>query len=148
MSGENINAYMPQIALETNGAAFASGAMSLKATNTYDLTSAAGNFYPDAIFALICTFTSAPTENAVITLCARPLLIDGTNSALVPEPTRLGRQIGNFVVDNSTVLQPMELIAYDLPINAEYYLFNNATGQAVPAGWKLYVKPRTIKAAP
>lgn len=145
MSGETINVYLPQITLESNGVAFASGAMSLKATNAYDLT--ANGYYPDGIFALVCQFTSAPVENSVVTLCARPLLVDGTNNTLVPETTRPTRQIGNFVVDNSTVLQAMELIAYDLPINAEYYLFNNATGQAVPAGWKLYIKPRTVKAA-
>jgi len=146
MSGENIDVYLPQIALETSGAAFASGAMSLKATSAYDRS--ANSFYPDGVFALVCQFATAPTENSVITLAARPLLVDGVNSAEVPEPTRLTRQIGNFTVNNVTTLQAIELIAYDLPINAEYYLFNNATGQSVPAGWKLYIKPRTIKAAP
>lgn len=146
MSGENINVYGTFKALESNGATFASGTI-VKATSAYDLT-ADGAFYPDAVFALTCTFATAPTENAVITLCARPLLIDGTNSTEVPETTRPTRQIGNFVVNNVTTLQAMELVCYDLPKNAEYYLFNNATGQSVSTGWTLRVTPRTVKAAP
>ena len=145
MSGENINVYGSVVILEAAGAAIASGAIGQANDLAYDLTTTG---YPDATFALTCTFAVAPIENSVLTLCAQPLAIDGTKNTLVPEPTRLGRVIGNFVLDNTTAEQSMELAAYDLPRNAWYWIFNNATGQSLPAGWTLKVTPRTIKAAP
>lgn len=146
MSGENINVYGAAKVLEPNGATFASGTI-IKATSTYDLT-VDGAYYPDAVFALTFQFATAPVENSVLTLAARPLVVDGTNSAEVPEATRLTRQLGNFVVNNVTTLQAAELTVYDAPRNAEYYLYNAATGQSVLAGWTLRVTPRTVKAAP
>lgn len=146
MSGENINVWGTTKLIESGGAAFSSGAMSAKATSAYS-TITDGADFPDAVFVLTCSFAVAPVENSVITLAARPLLVDGTNNAQVPEPTRLTRQVGNFVLDNVTGTQTMDLMAYDLPRNAEYYLYNAATGQAVSAGWALRVTPRTVKAA-
>lgn len=146
MSGENINVYGTLKVLESSGSAIASGAVMLADDATYDLT-LDGGYFPDALFSLTCSFTTAPVENSVLTLCARPLLVDGTNSTQVPEASRPTRMIGNFVVDNVTGQQTMELTAYDVPRNASYYIFNNATGQSVTAGWALKVTPRTVKAA-
>lgn len=147
MSGENIDVYGSVVTLELSGAAISSGAMGVANDQAYNRANS--GYYPDASFALICSFGGTPTENSVITLCAQLLNIDGgTKNTLAPEPTRLGRVIGNFVVDNTASEQPMELTAYDLPLNAMYYLYNNATGQSISAGWVLKVTPRTIKAAP
>jgi hypothetical protein len=146
MSGENINVYAAAFTLALSGAAVASGAVG-QSTTPYDLV-ANGSSYPDATFALTCTFGGAPVENSVITLCAQLLGVDGgSKNTLAPEPSRLGRVIGNFVVDNIATEQTIALDAYDLPRNASYWLYNNATGQSLAVGWVLKVTPRTVKAA-
>jgi hypothetical protein len=148
MSGENVNVYAPTFELASGGTGngIASGVIG-KATNAYALE-ANGLSYPDGTFALTCVFGGVPVENSVITLCAQLLGVDGgSKNTLVPEPSRLGRVIGRFAVDNVATEQTMALEAFDLPRNAAYWLFNEATGQTILAGWTLKVTPRTIKPA-
>lgn len=148
MSGENIAVYGASVTLEASGAAIASGAIGQANDLAYNLVTS-GLSYPDATFVLIGTFGGVPTENSVLTLCAQLLSVDGgSKNTLAPEPTRLGRVIGNFVVDNSSAEQPMTLEAFGLPRNAMYYVYNNATGQSLAAGWTLSVTPQTVKSAP
>jgi hypothetical protein len=150
MSGENVVVYGTAKTLEASGASIANNAVVQANDATYDVAVDGGGF-PDAEFYLTCAFTTAPTENTTIALYARPLDIDGTNDAEVPEAGRPTIPIGTFTVNDVTTTQYILLnnvYAMDLPAKADYYLYNNGTGQSVSAGWKLVIKPRTRKAAP
>jgi hypothetical protein len=46
-----------------------------------------------------------------------------------------------------TTLQYQLCVGYNLPKEAEYYLYNASTGQTVSAGWTLKVTPRTYAPA-
>lgn len=143
MSGEAI-VYKASAAktLESSGASIANNSV-LAASTAYDLA-ADGQNYPDAEFALSCSFATAPTEGAVISLYARPLDVDGTADTQAPEATRPTLFIGNFVVDNVTGAQTLWLYAENLPLKASYTLHNNGTGQSISSGWALKALGRTI----
>jgi hypothetical protein len=145
MAGEVIYAYGTTKVLESIGASAANNTVTLADDANYDVV-ADGLGFPDAVFVLTGAFATAPAENLVINLYAQPLLLDGTNNADVPETTRPGRFIGQFTVNNVTTTQALELVAYDLPRNASYYI-HNTTGQALSAGWQLRATPRTYKLA-
>ena len=147
MSGETIVVFGPPKTLEANGGSIANNAVVQADDATYDQVSdGAGFMYAD--FVLGFTYASAPTEGTVLALYARPLDIDGTNDAEVPEATRPTMFIGSFVVNNVTTTQyPAPLLERLVPPLASYYIHNSATGQTVSAGWTLKVTPRSYKAA-
>ena len=128
--------------LEANGASIANNALAAADDANYELAADAGS-YPDAEFVLTGTFSVAPTNGATLALYARPLDIDGTADAEVPETTRPTVYVGSFTVNNVTTAQSMLLVAQDLPRLAAYYVHNNGTGQSLAAGWTLKVTPRT-----
>lgn len=142
MAGEAIVKWGTQKTLEANGTGVGSGGFVQADDASYSVV-ADGAGYPDAEFVLACTFGTAPTENGVVSLLARPLNIDGTADADAPEFSRQVQFIGNFIVNNVTTTQYLWLIGYDLPKEADYYLANNA-GQMIAAGWTLKVTPRTL----
>lgn len=146
MSNETIVVLGTVKTLEANGGAIANNTVVQADDATYAVV-ADGASFPDALFTLLATFATAPTENTVLSLYARPMDIDGTNDSEAPETTRATVFIGNFVVNNVTTLQAMQLLAVDLPLLAQYYIHNNGTGQSVSAGWTLKVTPRTYKPA-
>lgn len=143
MSNETIVSIGTQKTLEANGASIANNTLAQADDANYSI-SADGAYFPDAKFVVSVTFGTAPTEGTTLALYARPLDIDGTNDAEVPEVTRPTVFIGTFVVNNVTTAQPIELIAEDVPWNAAYYLHNNGTGQTVSAGWTLKITPFTV----
>ncbi len=143
MAGEAIVKWGTQKTLEANGGAIAAGAVVQANDATYSL-SADGAYYPDAEFVLAAAFASAPTEGGVLALYARPLNIDGSADAEVPEAALPVWYVGSFVVNNVTSMQYMTLLGQDLPAEAEYYIHNVSAAQTVSAGWSLKVKPRTI----
>ena len=147
MAGEMIDVRGTPQTLEANGASIANNAVGVADDATYDKVSDGGGF-PDAEFVMSFAYGTAPTEGAVIALYARPLDIDGTNDAEVPEATRPTYYVGNFVVNNVTSTQYATLIARDVPKLATYYPHNNATGQTISAGWTLKVIPRSYTPAP
>lgn len=148
MSGEQIIALGAAKMLESSGAAVVNNAIGAADDASYSL-STDGNGFPDAVFALTLQFATAPAEGMPIALWAQPLNVDGAgNNSQVPEANRPTKVIGYFIVDNVTTAQYIELVAYDLPRNANYFIYNAGTGQAVSAGWKLTVVPRTFKIAP
>lgn len=146
MAGEIIRVYGTPKTLEANGALIANNTVVQADDATYDIVSD-GSSYDDGEFALAFTYASAPTEGTVLALLVRPLDIDGTNDAEVPEASRPVRQIGVFVVNNVTTAQYAECVGRDLPKLGAYYIHNVGTGQSVSAGWTLKVTPRTRKAA-
>lgn len=131
--------------LEANGASIANNALAQADDYSYGVVADGGN-YPHAEFALTCAFTTAPTEGTTIVLLARPLNVDGTLDTEAPETTRGTYYVGVFVVNNvgSSTNQTMVLYARDVPREADYYLYNNGTGQSINAGWVLKVTPRSI----
>ena len=146
MSGETIIKLGTQKTLEANGASIANNTLAQANDASYSVASD-GAYYPDAKFVISVTFGTAPTEGTTLALYARPLDIDGTNDAEVPETTRPTVFIGTFVVNNVTTAQYIELLAQDVPWSASYYIHNNGTGQTVSAGWTLKVTPCTVAPA-
>lgn len=149
MSGEMIVVLGTQKTLEASGAQIAANAVAQADDANYGIV-VDGASYPDAEFSLTCSFASAPTSNATVSLYAAPQDIDGTLDADAPENTRPVAFIGTFGVKAGTAAQTIPLsgvVARDLPALAFYYLHNN-TSVTMNAGWSLKVKPRTYKAAP
>ena len=146
MSGETIIKLGTPKTLEANGASIANNTLAQSDDTGYSI-SADGAYYPDAKFVIAATFVTAPTEGTTLALYARPLDIDGTNDAVVPETTRPTVFIGTFAVNNVTTAQYIELLAQDVPWSASYYIHNNGTGQTVSAGWTLKVTPCTVAPA-
>jgi len=143
MAGEAIVKWGTQKTLEASGAGCSVGGVIQANDATYSLSSDAAN-YPDAEFVLTVTYSVVPTEGGQIALYARPLGINGTADAEVPEAGLPVWFVGSFQVNNIAQAQSMLMLAQDLPAVAEYYIHNVSTGQAIPAGWSLKVKPRTI----
>lgn len=143
MAGEAIVKWGTQKTLEASGVSCSVGGVVQANDATYSLSSDAAN-YPDAEFVLTVTYPVAPTEGGQIALYARPLDIDGTADAETPEAWLPVWFVGSFTVNNIGAAQSMILLAQDLPALAEYYIHNVSTGQTLPAGWSLKVKPRTI----
>ncbi len=143
MAGEAIVKWGTQKTLEANGGAIAANAVVQANDATYSLSADAAN-YPDAEFVLTVTFSVVPNEGGQIALYARPLDVDGTADAEVPEAGLPVWFVGSFTVNNVAIAQSMILLAQDLPALAEYYIHNVSTGQILPAGWSLKVKPRTL----
>lgn len=146
MAGETIRVYGTAKTLEANGALIANNTLVQADDANYDIVSD-GSSYEDGEFVLGFTYGTAPTEGTVLALLVRPLDIDGTNDAEVPETTRPIRQVGVFVVNNVTTAQYAICVGRDLPKLGAYYIHNVATGQSVSAGWTLKVTPRSRKAA-
>lgn len=147
MANETILVFGTPKTLEANGGSIVNNALAQADDANYGVVADGANF-PDARFVAAFTFGTAPTEGTVLALYARPLDIDGTNDAQVPEAARPTVYIGAFVVDNVTGTQYAEIIARDVPWLAAYYLHNNATGQTVSAGWTLKVTPCSVAPAP
>ncbi len=129
--------------LEASGNSIANNTLELANDASYSIAADGANA-PDAEFVLALIFATAPTEGASIGLYARELDVDGTGDEEVPETTFKPHFIGSFPVNNVTTAQYIKLLAQDVPRVADYYLFNNGTGQTVSANWTLKVTPRTL----
>jgi len=101
MSGETILKLGTPKTLEANGESIANNTLAQADDASYRVASD-GAYYPDAKFVISVTFGPAPTEGTTLALYARPLYIDGTNNAEVPETTRPTVFIGTFSVNNVT----------------------------------------------
>lgn len=140
MAGAPVLVTKPPKTLEANGAAIANNAVVQADDASYGIVADGGGYF-HAKFVLTWAHGTAPIEVTTLALYARPLDISGTNDAEVPEATRPTVFVGTFVVNNVTTTQYAELIAYDVPWLASYYLHNNGTGQTVSAGWTLTAIP-------
>lgn len=125
------------------GSTLTNNSLAAASTANYD-TASDGEGAPDGEFVASFAYASAPTEGTLIGLYARPLDIDGTNDAEVPEAARPTRAIGAFPVNNVTSTQYALCVGRNLPKAATYYLHNAATGQTISAGWTLKVTPLTL----
>lgn len=146
MSNETIVKLGTPKTLEANGSSISNNSIVQADDANYSIASD-GGYYTDAKFVASFAFSVAPTEGTALLLYARPLDIDGTNDAEVPETTRPTVYVGSFVVNNVTSTQYSELLVSDVLWNAAYYLHNSGTGQTVSAGWTLKVTPYTVAPA-
>jgi hypothetical protein len=143
MAGEAQRVYGTQITLEANGASIANNAIG-QADDVSDDTPA-DSF--DGEFALTVNYSVAPTAGTSISLILRPLDIDGTTDAPAPTATYLNEFFGSFLPNAATGSQTLRCFATDVPREFAAYLYNNATGQTIPAAWVLKFTPVTYKPA-
>lgn len=146
MAGEVIRVFGTPKTLEASGGTIANNAITQANDASYSTASDGAN-YPHARFVLTFAYATGPTEGTTLSLVARLLNISGTNDAEVPEFARQDRFIGEYRVNNVTTTQYAELFAFDVPIEADYSIANNGTGQTVSSGWTLTVIPMTYTTA-
>lgn len=102
---------------------------------------------PQASVVFKADFSVAPDANSSINLYLRPLNIQSTNDQDIPDANFLHTYVGTFPLNNVTTAQYISLII-DLPNNAtsqnyEFYV-ENQSGQSLPAGWDIFVTPKTL----
>lgn len=102
---------------------------------------------PMATAILLANFSVAPDANSAINLFLRPLNIQSTNDGDVPDANFGHIYVGSFKLNDVTTAQ---YIAIDIRLpntktsqEWEFYVENNS-GQSLPAGWDIYVTPKTI----
>ena len=97
--------------------------------------------YPFGEFELAATFALAVAANKSIDLYFRPYDISGANQAPAPSTTYKQQRIGSFYPDVILTAQYLKVDGVQLRKDGTYYLFNNATGQSMPAAaWGLKVR--------
>ena len=104
----------------------------------------------DALMAsviLLVNYASAPDVNTSVNLYLRPLNMEGTNDGDVPDANFQHMYVGSFPTNDVTTAQYI-LITISLPntkTSQEYEFYvENKTGQTLPAGWDIFVTPKTI----
>ena len=102
---------------------------------------------PQASVILLANFSVAPTANSSINLYLRLLDIQSTNDQDVPDANFQHTYVGSFPLNDVTTAQ---YIAIDISLpntvtsqNYEFYV-ENQSGQSLPAGWDIYVTPKTL----
>lgn len=149
MPGEAQRVYGTLVTLEANGAAIANNAVGQADDAAANMANAGGLVDTfDAEFALTVSYAAAPTAGSTVSLILRPLNYDGTADSPVPTAAYLNEFFGSFPVLAVTGAQTVRCFATDVPREFEAYLFNNNTGQSIPAGWALRVRPVTYRPAP
>jgi len=101
---------------------------------------------PRASVTLLANYSVAPDANSVINLYVRPLNIQSTNDQEIPDANFTHTYVGSFPVNDVTTAQ---YVAIDITLPNAYtsqqyeFYVENTTGQSLPAGWDLYVTPKT-----
>ena len=102
---------------------------------------------PMASVVLLADYTAAPDAGSVINLYLRPLNIQSTNHQDIPDANFLHTYVGSFPVNDVTTAQYVAIdITLPNTVTSQQYEFyvENQTGQSLPAGWDIYVTPKTI----
>jgi len=102
---------------------------------------------PQAAVTINVNYSVAPDANSSIALFLRPLNIQSTNDQVIPDVNFQHSFVGSFPVNDVTTSQYTSIVI-SLPNtltsqNYEFYIQNN-TGQSIPAGWDIFVTPKTI----
>jgi len=102
---------------------------------------------PQAVVIINVNYSVAPDANSSIALFLRPLNIQSTNDQEIPDANFQHTFVGSFPVNDVTTSQFISIII-SLPNTEtsqdyEFYIQNN-TGQSIPAGWDIFVTPKTI----
>ena len=102
---------------------------------------------PQASVVLLANYSSAPDAGSVINLYLRPLNIQSTNDQDIPDANFQHAYVGGFPVNDVTTAQYVAIeISLPNTVTSQQYEFyvENQTGQSLPAGWDIYVTPKTI----
>ncbi len=106
----------------------------------------------DAISAnmvLLVNYSVAPDPNSVVNIYLRPLNIQSTNDATVPDANFQDVYVASAPLNDSTVAQyiPFSIdlfrTMYQTSQDYEFYVENKA-GQSLPAGWDIFPLPTAI----
>jgi len=102
---------------------------------------------PLASVTLLANFSVAPDANSSINLFLRLLDVQSTNDQDVPDANFQHVYVGSFPLNDVTTAQYITIII-KLPNNItsqnyEFYV-ENQSGQSLPAGWDIFVTPKTI----
>jgi hypothetical protein len=145
-TGATINEFELQQDLGNSSAARATGGFSLTGdllqyTNTVNAL--------EASIVLTATFASPPTANTSVSLFARLISVQSTNSEQVPDANFQQTFLNAFALNDVSGLQT-KAVDISLPNSKagqvyEFYIQNNA-GVTVSAGWKLFITPKAINA--
>ena len=143
-TGAAIEFFGTQDTLGTTSAAVANNAFSIAG----DLSTWVNDDdAPQASVILLANFSVAPTANSSINLYLRLLDIQSTNDQDVPDANFQHTYVGSFPLNDVTTAQ---YIAIDISLpntvtsqNYEFYV-ENKSGQSLPAGWDIYVTPKTL----
>jgi len=102
---------------------------------------------PQASVTILADFSVAPTANTAINLYLRPLDVQSTNDGDVPDANFQHMYVGSFPLNDVTTAQyitiPISLPGTATSQNYEFYV-ENKSGQSLPAGWDIYVTPKTL----
>lgn len=142
-TGTLIEFFGAQDTLGTSSSAVANNAFSVAAdlstwTNDDDA--------PRASVTLAVTFSVAPTANSVVNLYLRLLGVQSTNDQPIPDANFTHVYVGAFPVNDVTTAQyiPIDIALPNAQASQQYeFYLENKTGQSMPAGWDLYVTPKT-----
>tara|TARA_R110002074_G_scaffold119_2_gene487 strand:+ start:1295 stop:1750 length:456 start_codon:yes stop_codon:yes gene_type:complete len=102
---------------------------------------------PQASVILLANYAVAPDANSVINLYLRPLAIQSTNDQEIPDANFTHTYVGSFPVNDVTTAQyvTIDISLPNTKTSQGYELYvENKTGQSLPAGWDIYVTPKTI----
>ena len=142
-TGSLIEFFGTQDTLGTTSSAVADAAFSVAAdlstwTNDDDA--------PRASVTILANFSVAPTANTVLNLYLRPLDIQSTNDQDVPDANFTHIYVGSFPLNDVTTAQYISIdISLPNAYTSQQYEFyvENKSGQSLPAGWDIYVTPKT-----
>jgi hypothetical protein len=102
---------------------------------------------PQASVVLLANFSGAPDANSSINLYLRLLDLQSTNDQDVPDANFQHVYVGSFPLNDTTAAQYIP-ISITLPNNVtsqQYEVYvENKSGQSLPAGWDIYITPKTI----
>ena len=101
---------------------------------------------PRASVTILANYSVAPDANSALNLYVRPLNIQSTNDQEIPDANFTHTFVGSFPVNDVTTAQYVSIdISLPNTVTSQQYEFyiENQTGQSLPAGWDLYVTPKT-----
>jgi hypothetical protein len=139
-----IHVFGTQDTLGTSSAAVADDAFSIAG----DLSTWTND--DDAVMASVtlkADFSTAPTANTSINLYLRLLNTQSTNDADVPDVNFQHMYVGSFPLNDVTTAQYITIdIALPNAYTSQQYEFyvENKSGQSLPAGWDIYVTPKSF----
>ena len=145
-TGATINEFEAQQNLGDSSVARATGGFSLS-TDLLQYTNTVNAL--EANMVLTATFASPPTANTSVSLFARLISVQSTNSEQVPDANFQETFLSAFALNDAAGLQA-KAVDISLPNSKsgqvyEFYVQNNA-GQTMSAGWALHITPKAINA--
>lgn len=102
---------------------------------------------PQASVILLANFSVAPDASSSINLYLRLLDFQSTNDGDVPDANFQHVFVGSFPLNDVTTAQyiPIEISLPNVETSQNYEFYvENKSGQSLPAGWDIFVTPKTL----